>query len=392
MTYISQVIPKKTQFDEQITSSKRQIINLKSIYGLSALRDVQTTTGSATIANATGEYKLTTTVNGDDKAILESAERGRYYAGQDAQAGIGVRISDTPTGNQVSRWGYYDDNDGFGFGVDATDLFIFDRKGGTETKVYQSNWNVDKLDGTGSSGLNLTIADGAIYHINFSWYGYGTIVYEVVYFDSTTKEQKSVIVHRIRKTSSVSIEDPNLPIRAEIENATTGAIFDSMYVGGRQFSTFGDLANPRRITSERNLNLLSIGNTPVPLVSFRRKSAFESISVKVSDLDIITNFDAIIDVRLDTTLTGASFGTPTNYSASETALESDTSATAVSGGEILYSTLVVSAGSGNSQKGGGSLNLIEQDFVGLQPVTVTIRQVEGTGGTASCIFRAGEEW
>ena len=388
----SQNVIKKSQFDEQVTVSKSQIINLKSIYGISALRDVVDTEGSATVTNESGEYKLTTTANGADKAILESAEQGRYYSGQDALAGVGVRLSSIPTGSQSARWGYYDDNNGFGFGRDADGLFVFDRTGATETKVYQQDWNNDKADGTGPDGVNLNMMDGLIYEINFTWYGYGTIAFNLVYFDNVKKRQGTIIVHRIRKTGSVSIEDPNLPLRAEIDNGGSATAFDSLYIGGRQFTTFGVPANPRRITSERRTGVTGIGTTFVPLVSFRRKEVFESVSVKINGIDVITDFDAIVEVRFNPTLTGASFGNVTNTTPNETAIESDTSATAITGGELVYSFIVSATGAGAQARGSATVPLIEQDFVRMQPVSVAIRRITGEDGTASCVFRIAEEW
>lgn len=380
----------KSQFNEQITASKKQIINLKSIYGLSELRDIVTTTGTATVTNSAGLYKLT--ASGSDRAVLDSAERGRYYSGQDSQAGIGVILGAEPVETQEVEWGYFDDNNGFGFGKDVNGLFVFDRKAGVDTKVYQADWNKDKLDSTGLSEITLDTNEGAIYHIDFTWYGLGTISFIIISFNPRTNTQESFLVHQIRKTGEVSIEDPNLPIRAEINNNGSTVPYDSLFVGGRQFSTFGDISAPRRITSERRLNLGAIGTTELPLVSLQRKAPFESISVKIASLDVNTDFDAIIEVRENPTLTSAVFGTPTNHNASETALESDSSATAVSGGNIIYSQLVTATGQGNSVRGSANVPLIDQDFISLQPMTITIRQVSGTGGTATCVFRAAEEW
>ena len=44
-----------------------------------------------------------------------------------------------------------------------------------ETKVAQSAFNIDKLDGTGPSGYNLNLATMQMFYIDYSWYGAGTI-------------------------------------------------------------------------------------------------------------------------------------------------------------------------------------------------------------------------
>ena len=44
-----------------------------------------------------------------------------------------------------------------------------------ETKVAQSAFNIDRLDGTGPSGYNLNLSAMQMFYIDYSWYGAGTI-------------------------------------------------------------------------------------------------------------------------------------------------------------------------------------------------------------------------
>jgi hypothetical protein len=44
-----------------------------------------------------------------------------------------------------------------------------------ETKVAQSAFNIDKLDGTGPSGYNVDLSKMQMFYIDYSWYGAGTI-------------------------------------------------------------------------------------------------------------------------------------------------------------------------------------------------------------------------
>lgn len=392
MTFIPKQNLSQTKFRSLKTSEKSQVVNLKSIYGVSNLRDVSTVAGSGTVTNTNGEYKLTTTANGADSAQLDSSERGRYLASQEAEAGIGVRISDTPTGSQVVTWGYFDDNEGFGFGKDATGVYVFTRTGGVDTIVRQANWNLDTLDGNGSSGLTLDVSLGYVYHINFVWYGLGPIDFIVYAFDTTTREQKEIIVHRVRKESGVSVKDPNLPIRAKVINGGTANAFDSVFVTGRQFSTVGRFDPSRRITSERRLSLGSVSTTVLPLVTFRRKSAFQSVAAKVEGFDIITDQNLVVEIRLNGSLTGASYGTPTNHTASETGLEADVSATAISGGEVLWVGLVSSSGFGSNRSGDTSRGLLPLDLIQTQPVSICARRAGASDATVTTVFRILEEW
>jgi hypothetical protein len=48
-----------------------------------------------------------------------------------------------------------------------------------DTKTPQSQWNIDKLDGTGPSGMNLDLGKMQMWYIDYSWYGAGFIRYGV---------------------------------------------------------------------------------------------------------------------------------------------------------------------------------------------------------------------
>ena len=45
----------------------------------------------------------------------------------------------------------------------------------TETRVPQSQWNIDKCDGTGPSSYNLDLTKMQMFYIDYSWYGAGSI-------------------------------------------------------------------------------------------------------------------------------------------------------------------------------------------------------------------------
>jgi hypothetical protein len=44
-----------------------------------------------------------------------------------------------------------------------------------DTRFIQSSWNIDKMDGTGSSLMNLDLTKMQMYYIDFTWYGAGAI-------------------------------------------------------------------------------------------------------------------------------------------------------------------------------------------------------------------------
>ncbi len=49
----------------------------------------------------------------------------------------------------------------------------------THDDVTQANFNIDRLDGTGPSGMTLNPQLGNVYQIQFQWLGYGVLIFSV---------------------------------------------------------------------------------------------------------------------------------------------------------------------------------------------------------------------
>jgi hypothetical protein len=384
-----------SQFDQPVTTVRTPIFELKSIYGISELRDVTTVTDSATITNNGTEYVLTTSTSNNSTATLDSAERGKYVAGTAGEVGIAVRLPTNPTSTQEARWGYFDDGNGAFFGRDSTGIFIEIRRAGVQvTKVYQDSWNTDPLDGTGASGLSLDTSYGNIYQIIYTWYGYGTIEFRIVRANEYNF-QEVIVVHRYRPTVTTSFSDPNLPIRAQVLNGSSSSTQIALYVAGRQYSIHSPYVPNRRVTCEYRLNVSSISTTFTPMISFRRKLDFptagraNSVSVKLEGVDITSSGDLVWQIIFNpSTLSTTSWGAISGIPASETCLEKDISATTVSGGIAVYTGL---AANGMFSKSIVSVEGLNLDFNQYNPVTLAVRSVTGTV-SASAVFRVEEEW
>lgn len=92
-------------------------------------------------------------------------------------------------------------------------------------EVIQTDWNVDKCDGTGPSGFNLDLQRMQMFYIDYSWYGAGAIRYgfkdqrgEVIYCHRTT--------HANTKTEAY-MRSGNLPARYETNTFSPSTILTS---------------------------------------------------------------------------------------------------------------------------------------------------------------------
>lgn len=386
---IDELAGNRSLFDELITTERTPLMELNPALGLTVLRDTATEVNTGTVTNTGGEFVVATGTTTASTAELQTVERGRYYPGTAAQAGLGVRLPDTFTGTANAEWGYFGDTDGFGFGVDSTNDYVFYTRASTKVKVYQDAWNVDVMDGTGISGAVLDQTDGNIYQITFSWYGYGVIEWYVV-MDAVNGTQVPILVHRYRPTTINSIQNPNQPITVKVDNGDTTTDY-TVYVGGRQFSIYGRYIPSLRRTQETRVAQSSVGTTFVPLITFRRKTGFNSFPVKFHEVNLITDGSLVWEIRIGGSLTGASFGAVTNVPTTETALEVDIAATAITGGQKIESGLAATSGSGKKESGGFANDSFSIEIPTTEEVTLCARTLTGTA-TVTSLLGMEEEW
>lgn len=98
-------------------------------------------------------------------------------------------------------------------GISATNVIVTRT---IDTKVSQSNWNIDKCDGTGPSGFVLDIHKIQMAYMDYSWYGAGK-----VRFGFKDQRGKVIYVHEFihnNKFTEAYMRSGNLPARYEIEN------------------------------------------------------------------------------------------------------------------------------------------------------------------------------
>lgn len=326
-------------FGSQMIASQVSVINYKPTWGVTDIRYSTTTTGTgASVSETGGEFILSSGTATSNIAQIETVERGQYQAGSEARFGIGVRVPTAPASTADMKWGYFDDNNGFYVGYDATGVYVARRSGGSDSKVYQSSWNVDVLDGTGSSGLTLSLSDGVISQVEFTWYGYGVIEYSFVLYNATTQRFKKIIAHKTKVSSSASIIDPNQPLRFSVENGASNTTNYDLYIGGHQFEYFNGEQRPQlRRVSELLTDYTTATNTNwQPLLAVRPKATHgtsgrdNSVVIRVVDFHVSADNEMEVRLTYAGTTSNLSWAAPTGWTAAESAAE-----TKVTGGTAL---------------------------------------------------------
>jgi hypothetical protein len=134
--------------------------------------------------------------------------------------------------NEVKRTGYFDDQDGIYFEQDGNGILSFNIRSYVSsapinTKVIQSQWNVDKFNGNGPSKINLNILNTQLLFIDFQWLGVGRVRCGFAH------DGKFILAHEFFHSNNINtvyMSNPTLPIRCEIFNTgtTTGGSFDQI--------------------------------------------------------------------------------------------------------------------------------------------------------------------
>lgn len=175
------------------------------------------------------------------------------------------------------RYGYYDTSNGIFLEQTDAGLCWVERStsSGTmqETRVYQSNWNYDRMDGTGVSKLTLDMTKAQIQFIDIEWLGLGSVRCGFVI------NGKFILTHTFHHANIITstyMATACLPVRAEIENVSatgsssmlkivcTSVISEGGYeIRGRSYSAGHPINTPR---------VLATPGTTYPVFSMRLKS------------------------------------------------------------------------------------------------------------------------
>lgn len=304
--------------------------------------------GTGTTVNyiqAQSSANLFVTSNVNDFVARESRYVFNYQPGKSLLTMCTFVMNQAKSG-LVQRVGYFGKENGYyiqlGSNTSPTTLFsnvyIVERSNvlGTvsETLVAQQNWNGDKLDGTGASGLSLDITKSQIFFTDIEWLGVGSVRTGVV-IDGTF-----ISCHTFNHANLVPytyITTACLPVRYEITNraATSGTsnlnqicstvLSEGGYEPKEQLFCQLGPAGGKSVTT----------TTAVPLISIRlAPGRLDAIAVlKQLNVAVLTNNDlAQWTLILNGTLSG-----PTSWGAhaDSTNVQVDTGSDAISGGRLI---------------------------------------------------------
>jgi len=203
--------------------------------------------GTATITgnSATSTINMTTASNGD-AAVRQSARYVPYQPGKSRLiylSGCRDAASGGNGSDVVTRIGVFDGditglcdasfNDGHFFQYTNGTLSVVERSSVSgsvvDTAISQSNWNGDKMDGTGPSGFTVDVTKMQLFWIDMEWLGVGNVRFGLVV--NETLVVCHTINHANTLTNTMYTRTALLPVRYEIQATGSGSPDGEITVG-----------------------------------------------------------------------------------------------------------------------------------------------------------------
>ncbi len=225
-------------------------------------------------------------------------------------------------------------------------------------RTVQSSFNLDKIDGTGPSGITIDLSKTQIFWIDFEWLSVGRIRFgfvidgRLLYFHEMNNANVLILAY---------MSTPNLPLRYEIENDGNGSAASLTHIcvtviseGGAE--ELGSL-HYESTTSNRAGTVVHIDANTVDvayaLIGLKLKAGFKDVTIKLASKSIVaeTSDDFEWLILLNPTVDGTFTYADKTNSAIQTAIGDGVSDPSVN--HITSLGTVLTGGFANAASGGG---------------------------------------
>lgn len=160
----------------------------------------------------------------------------------------------------------------------------------TKTWTKQSDWNFDKLDGTGPTGMILDHQKGNVFKIQVQYLGFGNSKL----FVENENTGKFSLVHVLKwsnKNTSVVYTNPSFRPKISISNKTA-TVNRSITTACMSMFNEGPIVN-RRNSRSFSITKVGVGTTLMNLITLRNSSYFRN---NINTMEVIPQFISISNI------------------------------------------------------------------------------------------------
>jgi len=272
------------------TSESNVLLDSKLNYDLQPLLWESVTSGGGSVTHDADNAAAVMSVPAAAGAqvIRQTRRYWQYRAGQSLLVTM-TSVFGEPVPGVLREQGFGDDNNGVFFrqAADGTLQMVirsYTTGAPVETVVPQSSWNLDKLDGTGASGLTLDISAIQIFFLDIQWLGAGRVR---VGFNLNGVD---VLVHQFLHSnllSTVYMSTGVLPVRYRLYN-DTGASAATMSQVCSSVVWEGGEEGPGYLTSvDTGVTSFNAGTTLTSLLAIRLRASHIRANLKPVTFEVV---------------------------------------------------------------------------------------------------------
>ena len=357
-------------FGRNRTSEPFTLGDYKHIYGREESDTfINKLSGNGSITNNRDLSSVTLSALASGSSAIHQSRMYHHYMPGKSQFILSSFVFGAAVSGSTKRTGYFDDYNGIFLEQDATGSLQFVIRSATngtgsiiEQRVKQENWNVQ----TALSGdFVLDVTKSQLFYLDFQWLAVGRVRCGFI------QKGIGVICHVFDHTNITDVaymQNPNLPIRCEINNSIT--VSSSMEQICSTVMSEGGYSEAGRAfaVSSDNFRALSSGST-LPVLAIRLKNNVNGLPnrsfVRVQDASIFTD-QQTIRYSLRKLPSGSALTTASAWTSVDelSMVEYNTSATALSDGLSILTGFV----------GANSLNPTQANPQSISATGVTNKQ------------------
>ena len=320
-------------------------------YKDNGLWNTSTASGGAAVFSANeGLVNLNVNTTSGSQVLRETTKVFSYQPGKSLLV-LNTFVMAPAKTNLRQRVGYFGVDNGIYIQLNNSTLSFVERSLVTgivtESIVDQSDWNVDKMDGTGPSGVTLDITKAQILFMDIEWLGEGTVRLGFII------DGKFILCHRFNHANLVTstyITTASLPLRYEVTNTGVTASASTLkQVCSTVISEGGyELRGLQQaigvpITAPTNL---AVAGTYYPVVSIRLNGSYLDAVVILTALSIMGEGTGIYNWKV--IASGTTTGGSWISAGVDSSVNYNITGTSFAGGRTLASGFITSTAQSSS--------------------------------------------
>jgi hypothetical protein len=377
-------------FGRQRVSNPLTLFDSSHRYRDNGLWATSTASGGTAVFSANeGLINLNVTTAGGSQVLRETTKVFSYQPGKSLLVFNTFVMAPAQT-NLRQRVGYFGTQNGIYIQLNNSTLSFVVRSlvtgVVTETVVNQSAWSVDKMDGTGPSGVILDITKAQILFMDIEWLGEGTVRLGFVI------DGNFILCHRFNHANLITstyITTASLPLRYEITNtgvtanaSTLKQVCSTVISEGGYELRGAQQAIGTSITAPRTF---AVAGTYYPITALRLKTTALDAVVIITAASILGLGNGK-NYAWRIVQAGAITGGSWLPAGPDSSVEYNLTGTSITGGRVLAQGYVNS-----SNQGSPSINILKEALFSTQlernsftstPYELIVEvAIDATGGT-----------